>query len=101
MSGQEAGRIARDRLDEPHVEGRRVSVLNIQGQVEENGTDPETVAEQFEIDVADVYHALAYYHDHPEEMAAVERARSEALRRTEREARRHRPEGVEPSDDDE
>jgi hypothetical protein len=29
--------------------------------------------------VADVYRALTYYHDHPEEMRAVERQREEAV----------------------
>jgi len=64
--------------DEPHVAGRRVTVHLVHAAVEERGLDPETVADRFDLAVADVYHALAYYHDHPEEMRAVERRREEA-----------------------
>ena len=39
--------------------------------VEERGVDPETVADRYDLDVANVYHALAYYHDHPREMRDV------------------------------
>lgn len=44
----------------------------------EEQDQPETVADRFDLDVAAVYHALAYYHDHPREMSAVEAAREEA-----------------------
>lgn len=57
--------------DEPHVEGRRITVRFIRTQVEERGLAPQTVADRYDLDLADVYQALAYYHDHPEEMSAV------------------------------
>jgi hypothetical protein len=47
--------------------------------VEERGVDSETVADRYDLDVADVYHALAYYHDHPREMSRVEAERDEAF----------------------
>ncbi|WP_348609749.1 DUF433 domain-containing protein [Halobaculum rarum] len=47
--------------------------------IEERGVDPETVADRYDLDVADVYHALAYYHDHPREMSAVETERVEGM----------------------
>jgi uncharacterized protein (DUF433 family) len=59
--------------DEPHVDGRRVTVRVIQARVEDRGDDPARVADQLSLDVAEVYAALAYYHDNPEEMSAVER----------------------------
>ncbi len=62
--------------DEPHVEGRRVTVRFIRERVEGAGLAPETVAEQHDLDLAEVYQALAYYHDHPEEMRGVERRRA-------------------------
>lgn len=34
--------------------------------VEEAGEAPKMVADRFALDIADVYVALAYYHDHPE-----------------------------------
>jgi len=35
------------------------------------------VAAQLDLDVADVYGTLEYYHSHPEEMAAAEKRRAE------------------------
>ena len=51
-------------------------------QVEGRGLAPQTVADRYDLDVASVYRALAYYHEHPEEMADIqtrrERRREEA-----------------------
>lgn len=41
--------------------------------------EPRTVADRHDLDLADVYQALAYYHDNPEEMAVVERQRRETI----------------------
>lgn len=64
--------------DEPHLRGRRITVRYVHDRVEERGLDPETVADRHDLSLASVYHALAYYHEHPEEMAAVEDAHDEA-----------------------
>lgn len=64
--------------DEPHIEGSRVTVRHVHERVEGRGLRPETVAERLNLDVADVYEALAYYHRNPEEMAAIA-ARREAV----------------------
>lgn len=79
MATGDARRVAHDLLGEPHVDGRRVSVRQIHGLVENRGVDPAAVADRFELDVADVYLALAYYHDHPEEMRAVATDRAAAI----------------------
>jgi uncharacterized protein (DUF433 family) len=63
--------------DEPHIRDRRISVSHIHALVEERGLDAQTVADRFDLTAAEVYHALAYYHDHPEEMRAVEKRRRE------------------------
>ncbi len=55
----------------PRIDGTRVSVYFVREQVEGRGLDPERFAAEHDLDVADVYRALAYYHDHPEEMAAI------------------------------
>jgi uncharacterized protein (DUF433 family) len=97
MAERESRRVVRDLMDEPHIAGRRVSVRQVYALVEERGVDPETVADRYDLDVADVYHALAYYHDHPREMSGVEAERDEAF-----EAFRDsidRPDGVEPDTD--
>jgi len=59
--------------DEPHIEGSRITVQYIRERVEGRGLRPETVADRHSLDVADVYEALAYYHNNPEEMRRVEK----------------------------
>lgn len=65
--------------DEPHLEGRRLTVRFIHSQVADRELDPETVADTFDLDLADVYRALTYYYDHLEEMAAIERRRARTI----------------------
>lgn len=76
---QAARRIVTEVHDEPHLEGRRVTVRRIQGLVEGAGKPADEVADQLELEVADVYAALQYYHTHPEEMehAATKRSTRE------------------------
>lgn len=62
-------------MDEPHVEGRRVSVRRLRALVEERGLKPRETAESLDVHVSDVYRALAYYHDNPDEMREVEAER--------------------------
>ena len=76
---QVSRQIVRELHDEPHLEGRRLTVQFLKTQVEDRGLDPRTVADRHDIDVADVYRGLRYYHDHPEEMRAVERKREAAI----------------------
>ena len=71
MSEGETRRIAHELMSEPHIRGRRVSVRQVYALVEERGKNPEAVADQYDLNVADVYHALAYYHDHLREMRDV------------------------------
>jgi len=63
--------------DEPHVRDRRITVSHIHALVEERGLDAQTVADRFDLTASQVYHALAYYNDYPEEMRAVEECRRE------------------------
>ena len=65
--------------DEPHIEGRRLTVRTIHARVDGRGLDPQTVANRHDVDLAEVYQALAYYHDNPEEMADVERRRQTTI----------------------
>ena len=77
---QQSARIVQEVHDEPHIEGSRITVRHVYERVHERGLRPETVAERYNLDIADVYHALAYYHEHPEEMREVERRRDEAIK---------------------
>ncbi|MFB6200599.1 MAG: DUF433 domain-containing protein [Halorhabdus sp.] len=79
MSEGESRRIVHELMSEPHIHGRRISVRQVYALVEERGESPETVADRYDLDVADVYHALAYYHDHPREMHTVEQEREDAM----------------------
>ena len=54
---------------QPRIEGRRISVLQIVEWVHEDGMDAELVATEFDLGMADVYRALAYYYDNVEEMS--------------------------------
>jgi len=72
MASATSARIVTELHDEPHIEGRRVTVRRIQGLVEGAGNSPVDVADEFDLDPADVYAALHYYHTHPEEMAQAE-----------------------------
>ncbi|HET7323578.1 MAG TPA: DUF433 domain-containing protein [Halococcus sp.] len=86
------GRIARDLMSEPHIVGRRISVLHIFDKVKGRGDSPESVAETFDLDLADVHHALAFYYDHPDEMKQFRAERQEAYDSVEV----NRPSGVTP-----
>lgn len=92
MAESETGRIARDLLTEPHIAGRRISVLQIYDLVCGRGDTPKEVAETFDLDVADVYHALAFYYDHVDEMERCREERRQAYDAIEVD----RPPGVEP-----
>lgn len=79
MAETASGRIVTELHDEPHIEGRRVTVRRVQGLVEGAGTPPVEAAEELDLDLADVYAALHYYHTHPKEIEEVERRRDDRL----------------------
>ena len=94
MAERDTRRIAHDIMEEPHISDRRISVRQVYALVEERGEDPEAVADRYDRDVADIYHALAYYHDHPREMREVEDKREDAVKAFR--GTIDRPEGVTP-----
>ena len=77
---QQSARIVQEVHDEPHIEGSRITVRHVYERVHGRGLRPETVAERYNLDIADVYRALAHYHEHPERMREVERQRDEAIK---------------------
>jgi uncharacterized protein (DUF433 family) len=62
---------------EPTVEGTRVRVATLYRAVEEEGLDPTTVGEKYDVSKADVHRAIAYHYDNPEEMTRHEQVRQE------------------------
>lgn len=78
MAAQDSARIVKtsDVLGgDPRIKGRRLGVYFIREQVEGRGLDPKTVADRYDLDLADVCRALTYYHEHPEEMAEIQARR--------------------------
>lgn len=69
----------------PRLAGHRISVLDIVDRHHE-GRTPEEVASLYELDLGEVFTALAYYHENPEEMRAWREHEAEQRRRLEREA---------------
>ncbi|WP_049937073.1 DUF433 domain-containing protein [Haloplanus natans] len=67
----------------PRIDGTRIGVYFVHERVEGRGLEPRTVADRHDLDVADVYRALAYYHDHPDEMARIEQKRGERREKAE------------------
>jgi len=67
----------------PRIRGRRITVQDIAIWHERLGKHADEIAAEYDVTLADVYAALAYYFDHREEMDArmtTDRAFSEALR---------------------
>lgn len=56
---------------EPRLDGRRISVLQIAERVIDAGQSPEHIADQLDLALGEIYHALAYYYDHIDEMNAI------------------------------
>jgi uncharacterized protein (DUF433 family) len=84
---------------EPRVSGRRISVLNVYERVRDGdgAMAPEEFAETFRIEVTDVYHALAYYYAHREEMARHREARTRESEELHERITRDRPAGIDPT----
>lgn len=72
---QPSARIVRKVHDEPNIEGSQITIHFIKERDEGRGLNPDTVADPHHLDIAEVYRALADYHDHPEEMRMVEAER--------------------------
>jgi len=62
---------------EPRLDGTRVGVLDIYELVVDGGSSPADVADQLDRSLGEVYAALAYYHEQPEEMRQLRRDRNE------------------------
>jgi uncharacterized protein (DUF433 family) len=70
----------------PRVAGTRVGVLHVYDLAVDGEHSPADVADQLDLSLGEVYSALAYYHENPDEMRAVRRARDEAAHRLREEA---------------
>ena len=73
---------------QPRIEGHRISVLQIVEWVHEEGMNPETVAAEFDLEMANIHRALAYYYEHIESMDTCRDRRERRLRES-REGNHH------------
>jgi len=64
---------------QPRIAERRISVLQIVEWVHEEGLDTETVAAEFDLEMADIYRALTYYYDNIDEMSEWRRRREQRI----------------------
>lgn len=60
--------VATDLGGAPRIDGRRIGVHHIVRRVIDAGEPPAQVAADYDLHLADVYRALAYYYDHPGEL---------------------------------
>jgi len=69
----------------PRVEGTRISVLHVYDTVVDGDTDPAGAVDALDLSLGEVYEALAYYYNNPEEMrthrATLDEVREELRRR--------------------
>jgi uncharacterized protein (DUF433 family) len=59
----------------PRIGGTRIGVHHIAERVLDADNSPAEVAADYDLALADIYRALTYYYDHPEEMREVRRHR--------------------------
>ena len=71
---------------EPRIAGTRVGVLHVYELVVKGNHTPAEIADQLDRSLGEIYSALAYYHEHPDEMREVRRRNAEAEERLARDA---------------
>ena len=80
---------------QPRIADRRISVIQIVEWIQEEGMAPGTVATEFDLELASIYRALAYYYENVEELSTYREQRES--RRRESRAEQPTPEAVERS----
>jgi uncharacterized protein (DUF433 family) len=63
---------------DPRIAGTRIGVLDVYELVVDGDHSAADVADQLELSLGEVYSALAYYHEHSEEMRDVRQAHEDA-----------------------
>lgn len=81
---------------QPRIVGRRISVLQIAEWVLVEGMDPDTVSSEFDLSLADIYGALAYYYDNVDRMRELRDRRKRLIEESEADALD--PSTIEPSE---
>jgi len=71
----------------PHIEGTRITVLDVKRRVIDEEEDPHVVAGEYDISMAALFTALAHYYDHRDDLADREQAYAAARREGEHRTR--------------
>jgi uncharacterized protein (DUF433 family) len=74
------------RSGSPRIDGTRITVLDIKRRVIDGNEDPFAVAAEYDLDVAAVFQALAYFYNNVEDMREHERARENRRQQLQRES---------------
>lgn len=82
------------RAGAPRIDGTRITVLDVKRRVIDGDEDPHVVAGEYDVSMAALFHALAYYYDHREQFE--EREREYASTRADGEGRTRELLGREP-----
>jgi uncharacterized protein (DUF433 family) len=64
------------RSGSPRIEGTRITVLDVKERVIDNDEDPHVVAGEYDVSLADLFRALAYYYDNRDAFRERERTRA-------------------------
>lgn len=72
---------------EPRIEGSRITVQDVKRRVIDEDEDPHVVAGEYEITLAELFSALAYYYENREAFETRERETSATRREGERRTR--------------
>lgn len=75
------------RSGEPRIEGTRITVFDIKRRVIDGDENPHVVAGEYDVSMADLFYALAYYYDHRDQLEAREREAATSRREGERRTR--------------
>jgi uncharacterized protein (DUF433 family) len=67
---------------QPRIKNHRISVVQIAEWVLDEGMAPETVSAEFDLALADIHRALAYYYDNIEAMDEWRQKRRERVQRS-------------------
>lgn len=75
------------RSGEPVIEGTRITVFDVKRRVIDEAEDPHVVAGEYDVPIADLFRALAYYYDNRTALGAAENGHEERRRDGERRTR--------------
>ena len=75
------------RSGDPRIDGTRITVLDVKRRVIDGAEDPHVVAGEYDVSMAELFGALAYYYEHRAEFERREREAGAERRRGERDTR--------------